>query len=286
MIRHKTYKHKVPDDFEGEVRLREYIKGLFPYLETGSAVKKAIQKHQIKIGGKIGSTGDWVSAGCEIEYTFSYELNMEEVKIDIYYQDLDLMIIRKPPGLSSSGRSNSLQNQLMGIQVEEFEGSLPYPYLVHRLDKATEGIMIAAKNITARRWIAKMLEQHAIIKRYILIVEGVVSDELKWISDEIEGKPAKTEILSTSILNTKDPTSRISVRIHTGRTHQIRKHMHKIGHPIVGDNIYNKGGLTFGTGLLLCAYFLEFKNPIADKTIKVEYPIPAKIGKYMEVRNA
>ncbi len=271
----------MPQEFEGRIRLREFVKGLFPYLETGSAVKKAIQKNQIRVGNQIGYTGDWVSAGSEINYECAYEvIEADRGDVEIFYEDDDLLIVRKPPGISSGGRPKSLQWQLQGISIEDKEGSLPFPYLVHRLDKATEGIMIAAKNIAVRRLLAEMIASHSIIKKYVLIAEGIIPESLRWITTEIDTKPAKTEILQTIVLNTKNPTSKVFVRIYTGRTHQIRKHFNQIGHPIVGDNLYNKGGLTFGSGLLLCAHYLKLINPITQKSIKIEYPIPLKIDKY------
>ena len=277
----KTYIYKVPNDFQDKIRLSEFVKGLFPYLETGSAVKKAFHKKQIQIDHKIGNTGDWVIAGCEICYEWSYKVIESDFDDkEIYYEDNDLMVVRKPPGIASSGNKKSLQLLLQGIEIEDSEGSLPFPYLVHRLDKATEGLLIAAKTIQSKRLLDSMIQSHAIVKHYVLIVEGVVPKSLKWISQAIDDKPAKTEILQSIPLDTKNPTSKVLVRLHTGRTHQIRKHFTHIGHPIVGDSLYNEDGLTFRTGLLLCACYLEFAHPITEKMVEVTYPIPEKIGKY------
>lgn len=277
----KTYIHKVPDDLVGKFRLRTYIKGRFPYLETGSAVKKAIQKKQIKLDAKVGSTGDWVMAGSIISYELIYDIpKVGGAIVEVLYEDHDLVVVRKPPGVASSGNHNSLQLRLQGLPIEDYNGSLPYPYLVHRLDKATEGLLIAAKNMETRRLLALMLENHSIIKDYVCIVEGVIDESMKWITAQIDDKPAKTEIIDSIILNTKDVTSKVFVRLHSGRTHQIRKHFKDIGHPIIGDRLYDTEGLSFGTGLLLCAYHLQFKHPISNKTITVRYPIPTKISKY------
>ncbi len=286
MKKSKTYTHIVPDGFKAKSRLRIYTLGLFPYLETGSAVKKALQKRQIKLNDKIGSTGDWVTAGSKIEYKLEYEIDEKvDNSIQTYFEDQDLIVVRKPPGIASSGNSRSLQSQLQSIRIEDAEGSLPFPYLVHRLDKATEGLMLAAKNIQTRRLLSEMFEEHKIIKRYILIVNGHLPSSMKWITEPIDDKPAKTEILESSILKTKDPTSRVIVELHTGRTHQIRRHFKAIGHPIVGDSLYGEDGLSFRTGLLLCAFYLEFVQPNTQNLIKIEYPIPGKISKYESVKN-
>jgi 23S rRNA-/tRNA-specific pseudouridylate synthase len=261
--------------------LREFVKGIFPLLETGSAVKKALQKNQIKLNQELGHSGDWVSAGCVITYEYTYHFDQKRLAdVEIFYEDDHLMVVRKPPGLSSNGNSRSLQQRLQAVEITDAEGALPFPYLVHRLDKATEGLMIAAKHIETRRLLAIMMENHSIHKLYVLIAEGHISNALEWIEEDLDGKPARTEILKTVLLNTKDPTSKVFVRIHSGRTHQIRKHFSLVGHPLVGDTLYNKDGLNFGTGLLLCAYHLEFEHPKTYQRLISEYQIPSKIEKY------
>lgn len=271
----------MPAEFNDKIRLRNYLVGVFPYLETASAVKKAIRKNQIVMNDSIGATGDWVTAGSEIIFEWEYKIeDREEANLQIQYEDDDLIVIAKPPGLASSGNRRSLQSDLHSHVLEEKEGNLPFPYLVHRLDKATEGLIIAAKTISSRRILAKLLEQHKIIKEYVLIVQGHLSKSIGTIEIVVDGKVEKTEILKANLLDTKDAATRVHVRLHTGKTHQIRRHFAHIGHPIVGDQLYNKEGLSFGSGLLLCANYLEFCHPIHQEIIKVDYSIPIKISKY------
>lgn len=271
----------MPKDLEGRQRLRAFVVGVFPYLETGSAVKKAIRKNQILINGEVGETGSWVKASDQLTYKWMYALsNKKRKEVEIYYQDNDLLIVRKPPGLATSGNINSLQSHLESYSIEESELTLPFPYLVHRLDKATEGVMIAAKTMTARRLLGQMISDDKFVKHYIMIVQGKMDLSQKIIDFDLEGKLAKTEILSLETLDTKDACTRAIVKIKTGRTHQIRKHFQMIGHPIVGDKLYNKEGISFGTGLLLCAYYLHFPHPITNETIEISCPIPTKISKY------
>ncbi|MEM9544967.1 MAG: RluA family pseudouridine synthase [Bacteroidota bacterium] len=283
MKNRKSYIHNVPDDLAIAMRLRVYLKGVFPHLETGNSVKKAIKKELIRLNGEIGQTGDWVHAGDQISYERlipEKRNNLEKEDFDIYYEDEYLMILRKAAGIASSGNTRSLQSRLENIEIELSKYSLPYPYLVHRLDRATEGLIIAAKSIHARRELEVMLSNHEIEKRYVLIVSGKMMKSLKWITEAIDGKPAKTEILDIIYLDTKDPTTKVTVQLHTGRTHQIRRHFSGIGHPLIGDQLYNKSGLTFGTGLLLCANYLKFEHPISKKELEVVYPLPKKISKF------
>lgn len=281
MIKRKRFTHVVSSTLEDNKRLRSYLKGVFLYLETGSAVKRAIERGQIFINGRIGYTGDWVSAGDRIEYIFEYEVqNSKRDDLDILFEDKDIMILRKPAGLASSGNRRSLQGQLRMVEIEDELGSLPFPQLVHRLDRATEGLILAAKTIGSRRKLGAMFENRQINKEYMLVVSGHLSANLSGIDDMLDNKTARTEILESHWLNTKDKTSCVWVRLHTGRTHQIRRHFKIIGHPLVGDDIYNKGGLNFGTGLLLCAFKIEFEHPHSGQRVSVEMKIPQKIAKY------
>ncbi|MDF1696634.1 MAG: RluA family pseudouridine synthase [Saprospiraceae bacterium] len=278
---HKTYFHLVPQSFQGEVRLRSYVKGLFPYLETGSAVKKAFQKNQILYKGRPGNTGDWVKAGSEIVFNLVFDLPQgTKDTLQIFYEDDSILIVRKPPGISSSGNNRSFQQLLKSHAIPDTDTSLPFPYLIHRLDKDTEGLMIAAKNMKARRLLSEMMEAQSINKHYVLIAEGTMNQDSNFISLDLDGKQAQTEILSIEPLNTKDVTTRVFVKLHTGRTHQIRRHFAAIGHPIIGDRLYNKDGKNFKTGLLLCAYKLIFEHPITQELLKIRMPIPKKIAKY------
>lgn len=278
---HKTYKHIVPKGFNEKIRLRNYLIGKFPYLETGSAVKKALKRGQIMMNGEIGKSGDWIIDGYTIVFTFHHNVSdTSPGELDIYYEDEYFMVIRKPAGVSSSGNMRSLQGQLKSYALKDSDLSLPYPYLSHRLDKATEGLMIAAKDLNVRRLFNEYFNNHSIKKFYVLIAEGRLQNGLKNINLPVDGFTAFTEIIESEVLDTKDLVSRVKVQLHSGRTHQIRKHFLEIGHPLVGDKLYNVDGLDFKTGLLLCAYRLEFTHPLTEKPLLVEMPIPQKIGKY------
>jgi len=126
-----------------------------------------------------------------------------------------------------------------------------------------------------------MIEQNQLTKEYSLIVEGHFDQEIKYLDDDIDEKSAKTEVLSVQYLDTKDSSSYIRVRLHTGRTHQIRKHFSGCGHPIIGDDLYNKDGLSFGRGLFLMSDNLEFLHPITKKHIEVKVVLHNKFLKYV-----
>lgn len=282
-MKFKIFNHTVPDRLDQKVRLSTYLIGEVPYLETGQSVKKAIKRGQIFLNGSLGYSGDWVHGGDYIEFKMDYS---EPVSVDVAYEvvyvDEHIIIVNKPPGVVSSGNvKTSLQNALKMYPESAEEGSLLYPHLVHRLDGPTCGLIIGARTIHARRQIGAMIENRELVKHYALIAEGHIDTNTKHLKSVINEKIAHTELLEVDHLETKDPTSFVRVRLHTGRTHQIRIHFQEISHPIVGDTIYNREGLAFGRGLFLIADKLMFDHPITQKPLDIKIDLHKKFDKYI-----
>lgn len=277
------YTHTVPFDYTDVIRLRNYLVGIFPSLETASAVKKAIRQKRIHVDGNEGRTGDWIAPGMVITCsTLSFVPVDGKFDIPIVFQDEHLLILNKPPGVvSSSVNGRSLQRELKKIQPCQAADALPYPYLVHRLDRQTSGLIIAARTMACRRMLGEMLEQHAVCKEYIALVEGDARDIPILIEHDIDGKSAKTEIVKVDLAKTRDITSIVQIKLHTGRTHQIRIHLTAVGHPIIGDQSYNSGGLDFKQGLFLMCSHLSFVHPITQSKLSTRADLHKKYVKYI-----
>jgi 23S rRNA-/tRNA-specific pseudouridylate synthase len=280
----RQFIHIVPSDVVTGQRLSKYIVGRFPYLETASAAKKSIKRGEIWVDDSVGYTGDWVVAGSQIEYKSQIqEKGPLHECVKVVFEDQHLLVLDKPPGLLSSGVSGpSLQKYLEAYPMSEAAGALFYPLLIHRLDRATCGLIIAARTIESRRLLGQMVEGNMIQKEYSMIAEGEMDDELRFIENVLDNKVAKTEILSAKNLDTKDKACYIRVRLHTGRTHQIRRHLSLVGCPIVGDDLYNKDGLTFGRGLFLMSDELILQHPMNDEKIHLEAVLHKKFSKYIK----
>jgi tRNA pseudouridine32 synthase/23S rRNA pseudouridine746 synthase len=145
-------------------------------------------------------------------------------------------------------------------------------FLIHRLDRATRGIIIVAHTKKAAAQLCEQFETRQINKRYHAVVEGRLSQEKMTLTNPIDAKTAHTDIFVMGY-DAENNTSLLDVTLHTGRKHQIRRHLSEQGHPLVGDRLYNplfasskileKDDLTLIEDLQLRAYFLSFTCPIS-----------------------
>lgn len=203
-----------------------------------------------------------------------------EVKdINIIYEDEDIMVINKPAFLKVHPSKNfDTELTLIDILFEKIPSSLKQdwplnrPYLVHRLDKETSGILLVAKHPQSQYFLANQFKKRNIKKTYRSIVSGEFSQKEGEILAPIEKKRnistvsaiGKEAITRFKLLKSKDNFSYLEIYPLTGRTHQIRAHLSFIGHPIIGDKIY-KGVLEINDKkvqrVMLHAYSLEFIHP-------------------------
>ncbi|MDH5518424.1 MAG: pseudouridine synthase [Gammaproteobacteria bacterium] len=204
---------------------------------------------------------------------------------EILYQDDDFLVLNKPANLLSvPGRGPDKQDCLSARVQQQFPSAL----IVHRLDYDTSGIILMALNKPAQSQISRLFQQRQIDKTYIAIVSqhpieesGSVDLPMRCdyerrplqIIDHEQGKQALTH---WQVLQRYDNnTSRIQLKPHTGRSHQLRLHMFSIAHPILGDNLYGTDEtLAMSPRLLLHASELCFKHPLKGQMVKLHNPCP------------
>lgn len=147
-------------------------------------------------------------------------------------------------------------------------------FLVHRLDRATSGIMIVAHTKGAARDLSKIFAERKINKTYWAIVEGRFSADTLTIDEKIDGKTAISHLKLLTFTNNK---SLLEVRIETGRKHQIRKHLSGINYPIIGDRLYGNADKNYPEDLQLQAIKIQFTYPMTQQLIQIELNDTIKI---------
>ncbi|GET13873.1 ribosomal large subunit pseudouridine synthase D [Ligilactobacillus agilis] len=208
--------------------------------------------------------------------------------IEVLYEDANWLLVAKPAGLTSvpgpSNREDTLVNRVK-YYLERNGRKNVVPHIITRLDRYTSGVVLLAKHSFAQGLIDKQVSNHEFDKRYYAIVAGQITKQHGLIEAPLkrkegenfqivspDGRQAVTEYwLKTNLAG----GSLVEVKLHTGRTHQIRVHFQSKGHPLLGDELY-KGPLDMGIERqALHAYHLAFNDPFTNKRLVVEAPLPS-----------
>jgi tRNA pseudouridine32 synthase / 23S rRNA pseudouridine746 synthase len=187
----------------------------------------------------------------------------------------DYSIWNKPYGVLSQGSKwgdHTTINRLVELMIQP-----PKPvFILHRLDRATRGLMILAHNKTANKAFTQAFEHRQIHKTYRAIVEGEFPYEEITLANDIDSKPALSHASRIDYASSSH-RSLVEINIETGRKHQIRRHLSEFGFPIVGDRLYGNA-VEGDKDLQLSAYQLEFKCPLTEQKIHVQLPKPLQLN--------
>lgn len=282
----EIFYHQVPDGI-WQVRLSNYGPGIFTLAPTKSYVKKSIGKGEWYVNGKQAVTGTLVSSGNLIEWRkpFVQPSRPFPRKVEIVYEDDYLAIVNKPAGLVVSGnRHDTLENAAYGqIKASLHEDSLILARAIHRLDRATSGLVIMAKTQSARRSLGEMLERREIMKEYDAIVIGEMP-EYGIFNEPVQGREAVTRFETLHIIPSlvSGKLSLVKLYPETGRTHQIRIHLSQAGFPILGDKLYGDPNFMLKhKGMFLCAMKVNFTHPVTGKRVEASITAPAKFSRFL-----
>jgi 23S rRNA pseudouridine1911/1915/1917 synthase len=235
---------------------------------------------QLKAGYKIRP-----SDRIEITYDEAAQAAIPDIELPVLYEDKDCVVINKPVGLltHSKGTFNPEATVSTWLRGRMRAMSGERAGIVHRLDRATSGVMICAKTPEALGWLQKQFSQRKAKKSYVAVVAGIMNEPEAIIDMPIERNPKKPQMFRVGtngkaaltaykVLKTDRKHSLLELKPTTGRTHQLRVHLEQLGHPIVGDTFY--GGQP-AERLFLHARSLEITLPNRQRKI-FEVPVPSE----------
>lgn len=248
-------------------------------------MKKAIAKGLVKLNGKTANTGDFVKDGDLIELFEDTDRTKPEIELnlEVLFEDDHLAIITKPAGIEVSGNKRwTVGNALASnLKLSTETDALKYPEPIHRLDYPTSGALLIGKTSKAVIALNKLFEEHQIEKVYHAICIGKM-DAAGTIESDIDGKSSRSDfqVLQTVPSERFESLNLVELKPHTGRRHQLRKHLASIGNPILGDKQYGVEGLILkGKGLYLHSSSLSFVHPATKENLTVKSVLPRKFGK-------
>ena len=293
---------------------------------TRSYVKKQIVDKNVKINNlTISSPSKKLKQNDKIEINIikntKDKLRPAKIKLDIIYEDKDLLIINKQKGMvvhpGAGNLNNTLANALVYIYKEnlsDINGEFR-PGIVHRIDKETSGLLVVAKNNLTHSELGKQFSNHSIKRKYLCLIWGIIrpingkiqtlitrnikNRQLMTVS-EVKGKKAITNYKTLKVYNLKDvpKISLLECELETGRTHQIRVHLKFKGTSILGDKQYGKERQKYKkinsifynklknlNGQALHAQTLEFNHPTRKKWVSFKSNIPIDFKKMIDFLN-
>ena len=262
-----------------------------------SAAQRLAEEGAVLVDGAARKKNYKLRAGETIEFTLPeaepIEAAAEDILLDVVYEDDDLIVINKPKGLvvhpAAGHWSGTLVNALIhhcGDSLSGVGGKLR-PGIVHRIDKDTSGLIIAAKNDAAHLALSAQLSDHSLCREYEAVVRGRLREDSGTVDAPIGRHPTDRKRMAVTQKGSRSAVTHWEViarypgythvrcRLETGRTHQIRVHMAHIGHPLLGDYTYGAPSPDKGLeGQCLHARRLRFIHPTSGETVELETPLP------------
>ena len=290
-------------DRDGE-RLDAFLCRSVPDLSR-SAAQRLIAEGQVLRNGAPGKKNDRLSIGDAVAYTIPepkpVDIAAKPMKLEIVYEDADVLVINKPKGLvvhpAAGHPDDTLVNgllYLLGDDLSGINGELR-PGIVHRIDKDTSGLLAVAKNDFAHTVLASQLKDHTMARTYEAIVCGSLGEDRGTVDAPIGRHPTDRKRMCVTQRNSKPAVTHwevvaryrgythIRCHLETGRTHQIRVHMAHIGHPILGDTVYGHKKAELGMdSQCLHAGALCFRHPRDGRPVLVFAPLPEYFQKVLE----
>jgi len=284
-----------PTESAKGTRLDAYLASELEEL-TRSAAAKLIEDGCVLVNGKDAGKSLKLSGDEIIEVTLPeaepIDAVPQDIPLDIVYEDEDVIVVNKPSGLvvhpAPGHPDGTLVNALLYHCGDSLSGigGVQRPGIVHRIDRDTSGLIIAAKNDIAHQKLSAQLSDHTLARTYECIVTGNMKEDSGTVDAPIARHPSdrkkmaivaggRSALTHWEVIARYPGYTHLRCRLETGRTHQIRVHMAYLGHPILGDTVYGAKRPVAGlTGQCLHAVGLRFIHPRTGEMVELSCPLP------------
>jgi 23S rRNA pseudouridine1911/1915/1917 synthase len=279
---------------EAKLRLDQFLAKRLPEFSR-SRLQQLIRAGFVRLNNSTSRPRQIVRGGDNIELTQpplgKIETLPEPIPLEILFEDNDLIVINKSAGLvvhpGASHREHTLVNALLHhCATLSGIGGKERPGIVHRLDKETSGCLVVAKNDATHRDLSKQFAARTVEKIYLALVAGKLPKTAGVIEEKIGRHPVHRQRMSATalrgrsarteyrVVRSSDRASLLECRLHSGRTHQIRVHLHHLGHPVLGDKVYAPHVAKDFPRQMLHAWKLGFRHPRTEVWKNLEAPLP------------
>ena len=271
---------------------------------TRSQATRLIESGEVAVNGRAVSKSYKLAGGEGIAVTLPepepVEAVPQDIPLDVVYEDADVIVVNKPSGMVVHPAPGHPDGTLVNALLYHCAGTLSgiggalRPGIVHRIDRDTSGLIIAAKNDAAHQYLSAQLADHTLARTYECIVVGALREDRGTVDAPIARHPTDRKRMAVvaggreavthwEVIARYPGYTHVRCRLETGRTHQIRVHMAYIGHPILGDTVYGAKKEVPGlTGQCLHAVGLRFLHPRTHEVVELSCPLPEEFTRMLQ----
>lgn len=271
---------------------------------TRSQAARLIEEGRVCVNGRAAAKSARLAGGetvtVDIPEVRDTALVPQDIPLDVVYEDEDVIVVNKPKGLvvhpAPGHPDGTLVNALLHHCGDSLSGigGEKRPGIVHRIDRDTSGLIIAAKNDAAHLALSAQLKDHSLSRTYECLVTGSMKQNSGTVDAPIDRAPGDRKKMAVvpagrravthwEVIARYSGVTHLRCRLETGRTHQIRVHMAYIGHPILGDTVYGAKKPVPGlTGQCLHATGLRFVHPRTGQVVELHCPLPEEFTRMLE----
>ena len=271
---------------------------------TRSQATRLIESGEVAVNGRAVSKSYKLAGGEDVAVTLPepepVEAVPQDIPLDVVYEDADVIVVNKPSGMVVHPAPGHPDGTLVNALLYHCAGTLSgiggalRPGIVHRIDRDTSGLIIAAKNDAAHQYLSAQLADHTLARTYECIVVGKLREDRGTVDAPIARHPTDRKRMAVvaggreavthwEVIARYPGYTHVRCRLETGRTHQIRVHMAYIGHPILGDTVYGAKKEVPGlTGQCLHAVGLRFLHPRTHEVVELFCPLPEEFTRMLQ----